>query len=169
MLPLTSPRHRHPTPSPVFKPTVVTPAQAAPGVAEIDNHVGSTTTILLDDPHADRKRQRRKESEREWYLKHREDRLAKQRDYDARNRERRLQQMKDYRTKHKEKQRAYKQEWYRRNRDTIKLKRTQRKGDDIDNKPPSTPPPLQPEQRTPTGEAAASMLLSLLCDVALMA
>ncbi|RQM28010.1 hypothetical protein B5M09_007121 [Aphanomyces astaci] len=114
---------------------LVPPSVAAARVATTSNDDNVIAGLLGDNSHhhLERKRQRRRKSEREWYLKHREDRLAKQRDYDAKNRERRLQQMKDYRTKHKEKQRVYKQEWYRRNRDSIKMKRMQRKDDGDDD------------------------------------
>ncbi|KAF0689749.1 Aste57867_18817 [Aphanomyces stellatus] len=141
-------------------PNVPTLALADGSSTSMTSKAGNPVTSAADE---ERKRQRRKESEREWYLKHREDRLAKQRDYDARNRDRRLQQMKDYRTKHKEKQRAYKQDWYRRNRDAIRMKRTQRKvkgGGSMDDD--------DDDEDDNGASARGTALLSLLCDVALM-
>ncbi|KDO23798.1 hypothetical protein SPRG_11228 [Saprolegnia parasitica CBS 223.65] len=93
---------------------------------------------------------RRRELEREWYQKHRCERLQKQRGYDAKNRAKRLQQMKAYRHKHRDRQREYKQEWYRRNRDAIKQKRLERKA-------------------AIEGHDASSSPLALLCHAALMA
>jgi hypothetical protein len=103
---------------------------------------------------AEKRRLRRKISEREWYLRHREDRLAKQREYDAKNREKRLLQMKEYRTKNKERQREYKQDWYKRNREIIKKKRRQRRETKV-----------EPEMEA----SSPSSHLALLCEAAMIA